>query len=77
MSSRDRPPTDYRGLRKRNELWLLVAVIVVLVVVGGGLIGLIFGFSQVLTALPCLLAGAAIIAALYFVFVVLERWSEK
>jgi len=76
MDSRGRPPTDYRRMRKRNELWLLIAAIVVLVVVGGGLIGLIFGFSQLLTALPCLLAGAGIMAALYFLFVVLERWSE-
>jgi hypothetical protein len=76
MNSADRPPTDYRALRKRNERWLLVAAIVVLVVVGGGLIGLIFGFSQLLTALPCLLAGAGIIAALYGVFVLMERWSE-
>lgn len=77
MGSMERPPTDYRGLRKRNERWLLVAAIVVLVVVGGGLIGLIFGFSQLLTALPCLLAGAGIIAVLYGVFVVMERWSER
>jgi len=76
MESRDRPPTDYRRMRKRNELSLLITAIVVLVVVGGGLIGVIFGFSQLLTALPCLLAGAGLIAGLYFVFVVLERWSE-
>ncbi len=76
MESRDRPPTDYRRTRTRNELSLLITAIVVLVVVGGGLIGLIFGFSQLLTALPCLLAGAGLIAGLYFVFVVLERWSE-
>lgn len=76
MESRDRPPTDYRRMRKRNELSVLITAIVVLVVVGGGLIGVIFGFSQLLTALPCLLAGAGLIAGLYFVFVLLERWSE-
>jgi hypothetical protein len=76
MGSTDRPPTDYRGLRKRNERWILVAAIVVLVVVGGGLIGLVFGFGQLLTAAPCLLGGAGLIAGLYFFFVVLERWSQ-
>jgi hypothetical protein len=77
MSPKDRPPTDYRGLRQRNELWLLLAAIVLLVVVGGVLIGLVFGFNQLLTALPCLLAGAGLIAGLYFLFVGLERWSQR
>jgi hypothetical protein len=77
VDSRNRPPTDYRGLRQRNELWLLVAAIVLLVVVGGGLIGLLFGWSQLLTAVPCLLAGAGLIAGLYFFFVVLERWAQR
>jgi hypothetical protein len=71
-----RPPTDYRGLRRRNELWLLMAAIVLLVVVGGGLIGLIFGWSQLVSAVPCLLAGSALIAGLYFLFVLMERWSQ-
>ena len=77
MNPKDRPPTDYRGLRQRNELWLLLAAIVLLVVVGGVLIGLVFGFNQLLTALPCLLAGAGLIAGLYFLFVGLERWSQR
>jgi len=77
MSPKDRPPTDYRGLRQRNELWLLLAAIVLLVVVGGVLIGLVFGFNQLLTALPCLLAGAGLLAGLYYLFVGLERWSQR
>jgi hypothetical protein len=64
-------------MRKRHERWLLVVVIVVLVVVGGGLIGLIFGWSQVLSALPCLLGGAGVIGGLYLLWTVLERWAES
>jgi amino acid transporter len=77
MDSKERPPTDYRGMRKRNELWLLGAAIVVLVVVGGGLIGLLFGVGNMLTALPCLLAGAGAIAVLYLFIALLERWTER
>jgi len=77
MNSKELPPTDYRAMRKRHERWTLIAAIVVLVVVGGGLIGLVFGFSQLLTALPCLMGGAAVIAALYLFFFLAERWAEK
>ncbi|MCJ7621529.1 MAG: hypothetical protein MUP64_15065 [Anaerolineae bacterium] len=76
MNPKERPPTDFRAMRKRHERWTLLAAVVVLVVVGGGLIGLIFGWSQLLTAVPCLLAGAALLAGLYYLFVVLERWSQ-
>ena len=33
-----RPPTDYRAMRRRNDRSLFLAVIAVLLVVGGGLI---------------------------------------
>jgi len=76
MNSKARPPTDYRAIRKRHERWTLIAAIVVLVVVGGGLIGLVFGFSQLLTALPCLLAGGGLLVGLYLLLVGVERWSQ-
>lgn len=76
MDQRERPPTDYRRMRRSHERWLLVLAIVVLVVVGGGLIGLVFGFSQLLTAVPCLLAGAGLMAGVYFLFVAMERWAQ-
>lgn len=77
MKLNDRPPTDYRGARRRNELSVLLVAIVVLVVVGGGLIGLVFGWSQLLTAVPCLLAGAGLLAGLYLLLVGMERWSQR
>jgi protein-S-isoprenylcysteine O-methyltransferase Ste14 len=76
MNPKERPPTDYREIRTRHERWTLIAAIVVLVVVGAGLIGLLFGLNQMLSALPCLLAGAGLLAGLYFLFVGLERWSQ-
>jgi hypothetical protein len=77
MNSKERPPTDYRGMRKRYEREFLVGAILLLVVVGGGLIGLIFGFGEMLAALPCLLAGAGAIAGLYLFFALFGRWAEK
>ena len=77
MTDNERPPTDYRGMRKRYERELLIGAILLLVVVGGGLIGLIFGFGEMLTALPCLLGGAGAIAAIYLFFALFGRWAEK
>lgn len=77
MSSNERPPTDYRHLHKQTERRLLVAAIFLLVVVGGGLIGLIFGPGEMLAALPCLLGGAIAILGLYLLLVVVERWANR
>jgi len=77
MDSNKRPPTDTRRLRKRNERWLLVAAIFLLVVVGDVLIGLFIGPIQMLTALPFLLGGAGAILGLYLLLVVAERWISR
>jgi NAD/NADP transhydrogenase beta subunit len=77
MGPKDRPPTDYRRARQRHERSLLLVAVIVLVVVGGGLIGVVFGWSQLLTAVPCLLAGAGLLAGLYFLLVGMERWSQR
>ena len=44
---------------------------------GSMLIGLVFGWSQVLSAVPCLLGGAGVIAGLYLLWTALERWAES
>jgi len=77
MNPDERPPTDYRRMRKQYERELLAGGIFLLVVVGGGLIGLLFGFGEMLAALPCLLSGAGAILGLYLFFAVLERWAER
>lgn len=70
-------PTDTRRARKRQERQLLLTAIAVLVVVGGGLIALIYGPAALITALPCLLSGAGAILILYLLFVLAERWVSR
>lgn len=70
-------PTDTRRARRRQERQLLAVVIAVLVVVGGGLIALVYGPSALITALPCLAAGAGAILILYLLFVLAERWVNR
>ena len=77
MSDGKRSPTDYRRIRRQGERRLLVGAVVLLVIVGGALIGIIFGPSQVLGALPCLVSGAGLLIGLYLLLVLIERWTKR
>jgi protein-S-isoprenylcysteine O-methyltransferase Ste14 len=70
-------PTDIRRLRKETDRKLLIMVLVMLVLVGGGLIAVIYSPTALLTALPCLLSGAGLILTLYLLLAGLERWLDK
>lgn len=70
----DRPqPTDLRRYRRQTDRRLLVAVLVMLVVVGSVLIGLIYGWRSIFSALLCLLPGAVIIVLLWLFLYGIER----
>jgi CHASE2 domain-containing sensor protein len=66
-----------RRWRKQSERQLLILVILVLVIVGGGIVGLVYGWGALLTALPCLLGGAGIILVLYLLLLFIERWVRR
>ena len=70
-------PTNMRQTRKDNDKKLLYLVIFVLVVVGSGLIGLIFGWQALLTSLPCLLGGALLIIVPWGLLTLAEKWRER
>ena len=72
-----RAATDTRRARKRQERQLLALVAGVLVVVGGALIALVYGPGALITALPCLLAGAGALLLLYLLFLLAERWVNR
>jgi protein-S-isoprenylcysteine O-methyltransferase Ste14 len=72
-----RPPTDLRRLRRAMHRRLLALVLFVLVVVGSGLIALLFGPPAGALALACLLAGAGLIGLLWAVFTVLGKWAGE
>jgi membrane protein implicated in regulation of membrane protease activity len=66
-----------RRYRRESERKFLYLVIFTLVVVGGGLIALIYGPGALLTALPCLLAGAALILVPWFLLTAAEKWRDR
>ncbi len=71
-----RPHQNSRQIRKQNDRKYLLMAVFTLVVLGGGLIGLIYGWVGLLTALPFLLLGAALILLPWLVLVGLEKLVE-
>jgi membrane protein implicated in regulation of membrane protease activity len=77
MSDDKLPPTNMRRYRRESDRKFLYLVIFTLVVVGGGLIALIYGAGALLTALPCLLAGAALILVPWLLLTAAEKWRDR
>jgi hypothetical protein len=73
-TSESRPPTDYRGYRRETERRLAVAVVLFLLLVGSGLIAIIYRPSAGILAFMCLLGGVGIIALLWLVLTLIEGW---
>jgi protein-S-isoprenylcysteine O-methyltransferase Ste14 len=77
MSSDPKEPTDLRAYRRQTERRLTIAVVVFLLLVGGGLIGLIYGPGAALMGISCLLLGAGIIGFLFAILTLMERWAKS
>ena len=77
MSSDSKEPTDMRRYRRQTERRLTLAVVLFLVLVGGGLIGLIYGPGAALMGISCLLLGAGIIGLLFVILTLMERWAQS
>lgn len=69
--------TNMRQYRRDNDKRLLYLVLFTLVVVGGGLIALIFGWETLLTAVPCLLGGAFLILVPWGLLTLAEKWRDR
>ena len=61
----------------QTQVGLILGGIFVLVVVGGGLIWLIYGRSAALIAASCFLAVAAVGGLLWFILRLLEIWVRS
>jgi protein-S-isoprenylcysteine O-methyltransferase Ste14 len=72
-----RPLTGSDRIRKESERKYLIMILFTLVVVGGGLIAVIYGPEALLTALPCLLGGAGLILIPWLLLTALEKWRDR
>jgi hypothetical protein len=71
-----RPPTDYRRRRRVEDRTQLILVIAVLVIIGTGLIALIWDVQTALLGGLCLLIGAITILGLWGLLSLLEKWVD-
>jgi hypothetical protein len=62
---------------KNKDRPYLVLTLTTLVVVGGGIIGLVYGLEALIAALPILLFGALMISALWLLITAVARWRER
>jgi hypothetical protein len=69
-----RPPTDYRRYRRQTERRLFMAVLAVLLLVGSGLIFLLYGGAGAIAGFICLLAGAGTLCLLWLLLTLIEHW---
>jgi hypothetical protein len=76
MSSSERRPTNLRRHRRQTEQQLALAVVLSLLLVGGGLVGLIYGTGAAVMAISCLTLGCAVFAILWFAVTLMEWWAR-
>ncbi len=69
-----RAPTNIRKLRDDLNKRLLWLVLFVLVIVGSGLVALIYSPSAAVFSLMCLLVGAGVIGLLWGIFTLIGKW---
>jgi hypothetical protein len=68
-------PDDFRKYRRQLDHRLIIAVVLVFLIGGLGLIGLFYGPTAVLTAAPFMVLGAAVLVVLFLVLAIVEKLS--
>lgn len=69
-------PSNPRAERRREQRRLFWVVAGFLVVGGGAVIALAYGSRAVVLGAACLLAGVGVLALLWGILLVIERWVE-
>ena len=70
-------PTNLREIHGRTERNLIVGALVILFVIGGGLIWLLYGMEQALTAELCMVGLLTLFGGMYWLLVKLARAISK
>jgi hypothetical protein len=68
---------DPRRYWHQTQVRLLFGGLVTVVIVGGGLVWALYGFSAAVTAVMCLLAAAGVLGVLWLILTLLESWVKE
>ena len=68
---------DLRKYAKSTNIRLIVGFVLLLLLVGVGLIYLIYGPGAAVTGFLCILAGLAPLVLIYFILLVVEAIAKK
>jgi hypothetical protein len=68
---------DPRRHRRQTQARLVLGGLGLLVVVGGGLVWLLYGRAAAITAVACLLSAGGLLGLLWLILVLLERWVKE
>jgi len=63
--------------RQQTQIRLIAAGLLILVVVGGGLVWMIYGRAAAITAVSCLLVVMGLFGLLWLILGLLERWVKE
>lgn len=74
---RRRRLSDLERHRQQTYTRLVVGGLLVLVIVGGGLVWLLYGRTAALTAVVCLVVPAGLLGLLWLILSLLELWVRE
>lgn len=75
MNDRHRPANP-RAQRRREQRRIFWVVAGFLIVVGGAVIALAYGSRAIVLGATCLLSGVLVLALLWGVLLLIERWVD-
>ena len=73
---KDRRTFDPRRHWQQTQGRLIVAGLALLIIVGGGLVWLLYGNVAAFSAVACLLVAAGLVGLLWLILALLEKWVK-
>ena len=67
---------DPRRHMQQTQTRLVVAGLALLIIVGGGLVWLLYGDVAAVSAISCLFVAAGLVGLLWLILAVLEKWAK-